>query len=261
MAGGAGTSKRSSAWPFWRCAPSSLQHGVLCCNTGAVLQRVLLRSRTLRATGHLHSRVSPLGVLLLCLAVSSANTRLLPLPPSSSARGWAHPRHICTGTGLTPATSAPGLRASLPHITSGAPLARVVAHALRGRLRVARRETRSERSAERDDSPSAACVAYLGRRRQRRRGKAQARLPVLAQMWPQHAGRVQSRCRCGRGEPSPGADVTGVYIGASGEPSLRSGCVRRRRVRRRESRSAVWQLSAVQRQFGEYSQALGMIVR
>jgi hypothetical protein len=212
MAGGAGTSKRSNAWPFWRCAPSSLQHGVLCCNTGAVLQRVLLRSRTLRATGHLHSRVSPLGALLPCLAVSSANTRLSPLPPSSSARGWAHPRHICTGTGLTPAapTSAPGPRAPLPHITSGAPLARVVAHALRGRLRVARRETRSERSAERDDSPSAACVAYLGRRWQRRRGKAQARLPVPAQMWPQHAGRAQSRCRCGRGEPSPSADVAGA---------------------------------------------------
>jgi hypothetical protein len=215
MAGGAGTSKRSSAWPFWRCAPSSLQHGVLCCNTGAVLQRVLLRSRTLRATGHLHSRVSPLGVLLLCLAVSSANTRLLPLPPSSSTRGWAHP-----------ATSAPGLGSPLPppHLRwdrahpchtsppppSGAPLARVVAHALRGRLRVARRETRSERSAERDDSPSAACVAYLGWRWQRRRGKAQATLPVPVPMWPQHAGRVQSRCRCGRGEPSPGADVTGV---------------------------------------------------
>ena len=179
---------------------------MLCCNT------VLLRSRTLRATGHLHSRVSPLGVLLLCLAVSSANTRLLPLPPSSSTRGWAHP-----------ATSAPGLGSPLPppHLRwdrahpchtsppppSGAPLARVVAHALRGRLRVARRETRSERSAERDDSPSAACVAYLGRRWQRRRGKAQARLPVPAQMWPQQVpvrmwqGSAQSRCRCGRGEP------------------------------------------------------------
>ena len=29
---------------------------------------------------------------------------------------WAHPRHICTGTGLAPATSAPGLPGSpLPH--------------------------------------------------------------------------------------------------------------------------------------------------
>ena len=31
--------------------------------------------------------------------------------------------------------------------------------------------------------------------------------PVPAQMWP---GRAQSRCRCGRGEPSLGADVAGV---------------------------------------------------
>ncbi len=31
--------------------------------------------------------------------------------------------------------------------------------------------------------------------------------PVLVQMW---AGWAQSRCRCGRGEPSPGADVGGV---------------------------------------------------
>jgi hypothetical protein len=31
--------------------------------------------------------------------------------------------------------------------------------------------------------------------------------PVLLQMW---AGRAQSRCRCGWGEPSPGGDVGGV---------------------------------------------------
>ncbi len=31
--------------------------------------------------------------------------------------------------------------------------------------------------------------------------------PVPVQMWQ---GRAQSRCRCGRGEPSPGADVAGV---------------------------------------------------
>jgi hypothetical protein len=31
-------------------------------------------------------------------------------------RGWAHPCHICTGAGLTPATSAPGLGSPLPHL-------------------------------------------------------------------------------------------------------------------------------------------------
>jgi hypothetical protein len=31
-------------------------------------------------------------------------------------RDWARPSHICTGTALTPATSAPGLRSPLPHV-------------------------------------------------------------------------------------------------------------------------------------------------
>jgi hypothetical protein len=31
-------------------------------------------------------------------------------------RDWAHHCHICTGTGLTPATSAPRLGSPLPHL-------------------------------------------------------------------------------------------------------------------------------------------------
>ncbi len=31
-------------------------------------------------------------------------------------RAWAHPRHICAETGLTPATSAPGLGSPPPHL-------------------------------------------------------------------------------------------------------------------------------------------------
>ena len=31
-------------------------------------------------------------------------------------RDWAHPSHICAGTGRTPATSAPGLGPPLPHL-------------------------------------------------------------------------------------------------------------------------------------------------
>ncbi len=31
-------------------------------------------------------------------------------------RDWAHPCHICAATGLTPATSAPGLGSPLPHL-------------------------------------------------------------------------------------------------------------------------------------------------
>jgi hypothetical protein len=38
----------------------------------------------------------------------------LPLP--HLRRDWAHPCHICAGTGLTPATSAPGLGSQLPHV-------------------------------------------------------------------------------------------------------------------------------------------------
>jgi E3 ubiquitin-protein ligase UBR3 len=35
-------------------------------------------------------------------------------------RDWAHPCHICTGTALTPATSAPGLGSANPaHICTG----------------------------------------------------------------------------------------------------------------------------------------------
>jgi hypothetical protein len=32
---------------------------------------------------------------------------------------WAHPCHICTGTGLTPARSAPGMNSPLPHLHRG----------------------------------------------------------------------------------------------------------------------------------------------
>jgi hypothetical protein len=31
-------------------------------------------------------------------------------------RDWAHPCHICTGTGLAPVTSAPGLGSPVPHL-------------------------------------------------------------------------------------------------------------------------------------------------
>jgi hypothetical protein len=37
------------------------------------------------------------------------------LTPPHRHRDWAHPCHIGTGTGLTPATSAPGLGSPLPH--------------------------------------------------------------------------------------------------------------------------------------------------
>ncbi len=41
--------------------------------------------------------------------------RCTPLVPHLR-RDWAHPSHICAGTGLTPSTSAPGLGSPLPHL-------------------------------------------------------------------------------------------------------------------------------------------------
>ena len=59
------------------------------------------------------------------------------------------------------------------------------------------------------------CALKRGfRQQQHRHGHVEARLhcsPVLEQMWQGAAGgRAQSRCRCGRNEPSPGADVAGA---------------------------------------------------
>ncbi len=38
------------------------------------------------------------------------------LPRPHLRRDWAHPAHICAGTGLTPPTSAPGLGSTRPHL-------------------------------------------------------------------------------------------------------------------------------------------------
>jgi hypothetical protein len=35
---------------------------------------------------------------------------------ASPLRGWAHPAHICAGTGLTPPTSAPELGSPRSHL-------------------------------------------------------------------------------------------------------------------------------------------------
>jgi hypothetical protein len=49
-----------------------------------------------------------------CTAVRRTVRDWAPLPHLH--RDWAHPCHICIGTGLTPATSAPGLGSPLPHL-------------------------------------------------------------------------------------------------------------------------------------------------
>ena len=46
-----------------------------------------------------------------------ASTRFAAAPATSALHwDWAHPCHICAGTGLTPPTSAPGLVSPLPHL-------------------------------------------------------------------------------------------------------------------------------------------------
>jgi hypothetical protein len=50
-------------------------------------------------------------------AVGQANLRAVPVGGRVRAKlGSPHPGHICTGTGLIPATSAPGLGSPLPHL-------------------------------------------------------------------------------------------------------------------------------------------------
>ena len=50
-------------------------------------------------------------------AVGQANLRAVPVGGRVCAKlGSPHPGHICAGTGLIPATSAPGLGSLLPHL-------------------------------------------------------------------------------------------------------------------------------------------------
>jgi hypothetical protein len=115
-------------------------------------------------------------------------------------RDWAHPCHICAGTGLTPATSAPGLglaplptsapRLGSPPPTSAPGLPRTVLP----RLLHPSRAGREQRM--RTDARVRVCRAAL----RLRVGKEGQRL-----LTP-----VQSRCRSGSDGPGPGADVGAV---------------------------------------------------
>jgi hypothetical protein len=81
----------------------ALQHGMLCCNRS---------ERLLRKTS--------VCVLNNPVGMGGLETHLVELTRSLDKhlhdvrhrlphlhRGWAHPCHVCTGTGLAPATSAP----------------------------------------------------------------------------------------------------------------------------------------------------------
>ncbi len=107
-------------------------------------------------------------------------------------RDWAHPAHICAGTGLTPPTSAPGLGSPRPHLRRDRATARTAGVAAHGWCTARNVAWRTE--------PHTACAASPG-------ADVACTSPVPVQMW--HA-RAQSRRRCGMREPSPGADVAGT---------------------------------------------------
>jgi hypothetical protein len=94
----------------------------------------------------------------------------------------------CTGTGLTPETSAPGLGSPLPHLHWDWALRR---HRNAWRTRVGVRWWR------------------------RKWGCDSARETADASPSQLHGGDGRPRCRCGRGEPSPGADASAGSPGVS----------------------------------------------
>jgi hypothetical protein len=111
-------------------------------------------------------------------------------------RDWAHPSHVCTGTALTPATSAPGLGSPLAnlhrdlgatHACEGDKASRSVWHALHTLVVCSDAAGVWIASSARPTTTSAPGLAPL---------------PHCAL-----GLRPKSRRRCGRGKPSPGADV------------------------------------------------------
>jgi hypothetical protein len=128
----------------------------------------------------------------------------LPHPCHICTRKWAAPCHICTGTGLTPATSAPGLGSlatSAPGL--GSPAIGLFGFAQQADTVEAEGGSRSAVVA-----PAASRCACIRSRR----------LPCAEHCTATNGlrtadrgiWRARSRRRCGRGEPGPGADVAGV---------------------------------------------------
>jgi hypothetical protein len=55
------------------------------------------------------------SVRLAALSLQENRSALRPLASEAGTK-WAHPTHICAGTGLTPPTSVPGLGSPRPHL-------------------------------------------------------------------------------------------------------------------------------------------------
>ena len=142
-------------------------------------------------------------------------------------QNWAHACHMCARTGLAPATSARGLGSPPPRLHGDykahlsqrdcirwpcriPDTTRVPATAQRQRISV-----RIQRLTVRIIRISAGVqksTVRIMRRLEPSCGSRGAPCAISSAAWPAErwAGRAQSRRRCGRGVPSPGADVAGV---------------------------------------------------
>jgi hypothetical protein len=140
----------------------------------------LAHARTTRAANRRYVAVSPFAPRHICAGTAFVTPR--------QHREWAHPpSSIYTGSGLAP----PHLRRDWPALvwTRWHEEADIIAA-----LRLSDAQAESARA-----QLFEAELADALRRTEARRADS-----VSAQMWP---GRVQSRCRCGQGGFSPGADV------------------------------------------------------
>ena len=120
---------------------------------------------------------------------------------------------------ITPTRSGAGVRARMPSNRStcsslactSRPLhARHATHTAR-RTTMRRHSRRSRRCAVPRRSAAAASVCRGSPCQQRQPAwRCASSMPAGAVLWGMNRGRAQSRRRCGRGEPSPGADGEGV---------------------------------------------------
>jgi hypothetical protein len=118
-------------------------------------------------------------------------------------------RHICTGTGLTPATSAPGLGSPLPHLHRdwARPCHICTRTGLTPATSAPGPDWRKQPLPFLPEAQSQRCPEQTHARVRAHPMLLSAAAPVKQ---PRQDGARQSRCRCGRGEPSPGAIVAGV---------------------------------------------------
>ena len=76
---------------------------------------------------HIYDRIEPEFVRLVNDEVARDKNKVNIARAASASGDWAHPCHICTGTGLIPPTSAPGLGSSRTHLHRDTAMRRALA--------------------------------------------------------------------------------------------------------------------------------------